>query len=84
MKGDLLIGVVAKLEERCMFEEEVWFRSDGLFGEGSVGRAGGGGGDGGSSKVEGGCVIGEEGEVSGGDGLLEVLGVKGLTIFFCS
>ena len=53
MKGDLLIGVVAKLEGRCMlFEEEVWFRSDGLFGvvgESSVGRAGGGGGDGGSS-----------------------------------
>ena len=84
MKGDLLIGVVAKLEERCMFEEEVWFRSDGLFGEGSVGRAGGGGGDRGGCGVEGGCVIGEEGEVTGGDGFLEVLGVKGLTIFFCS
>ena len=84
MKGDLLIGVVAKLEERCMFEEEVCFRSDGLFGEGSVGRAGGGGGDRGGCEIEGGCGNGEEGEVTGGDGFLEVLGVKGLTIFFCS
>ena len=77
MKGDLLIGVVAKLEERCMFEEEVRFRSDGLFGEGSVGRAGGGGGDRGGCEIEGGCVIGEEGEVTGGDGFLEVLVLKG-------